>query len=219
MRAGKPVVFAGETMPDVIRRQADAVGATLIRTAPPDDLPALGLAGEFQRWNAAGVLGLLQAAGLYDAVQPERVASALAQVEMPGRCEQRRSGGVDWMFDVAHNPAAADVLAGVLAEDPRPTVAIVGTLDDKDEAGIFQALAPQVRRWIAMRAEHQRALAALELARRIANAGNCPCLIAGDAADAVRLARQTASENDRILVTGSFFTVGPIRELLELEVQ
>ena len=220
MRAGKPVIFAAETVPDAIRRHATELGAELVQTSPNDDLPRLQLRGEFQRRNAAGVIGLLGAAGLHDAVAPATVAAVLPRVTLPGRCEVRRDrSGVDWLFDVAHNPDAAAALGTILADDKRPTIAVIGVLDDKDDAGIVNALLPHVVCWIAVRAEHSRAVTAPELARRIANAGECPCLIAGSIPDAMQLARQALQENDRILVTGSFFAVGPVRSRLETELQ
>jgi len=71
-----------------------------------------------------------------------------------------------------------------------------------------------VDRWIAMPAGSLRAVAASELARRVANLAGRACLVAESTAAAIDLARRTASENDRILATGSFFTVSPILEQL-----
>ena len=61
-----------------------------------------------------------------------------------------------------------------------------------------------------------RAIPAGELARRIANATNRPCLIATSLPDALQAARREASEGDRILVAGSFYVVGPALQALGL---
>ena len=56
-----------------------------------------------------------------------------------------------------------------------------------------------------------------ELARQVSNLTARACLVADSVADAVKFARHEALESDRILVTGSFFTVGPILDQLATE--
>jgi len=96
------------------------------------------------------------------------------------------------------------------------TLAIVGMLDDKDVEGSVLPLNEHVDQWIAVTADSYRAIPAQELARRIANACGRPCQIADSPADAMESARRNASINDRILVTGSFYLVGPALEWLKL---
>ena len=90
------------------------------------------------------------------------------------------------------------------------TTALVGLLDDKDVEGVAEALDAHVGRWICVTADSHRAIPAAELGRRIANACNRPCLIAGSLESAMESARREARINDRILVTGSFYLVGPV---------
>ena len=56
----------------------------------------------------------------------------------------------DHLFDVAHNPAGAAVLASALKaiDLPKPIVAVLSVLSDKDWRGIMEALAPVVDRFI-----------------------------------------------------------------------
>jgi dihydrofolate synthase/folylpolyglutamate synthase len=63
------------------------------------------------------------------------------------------------LLDVAHNPAAAVVLAGTLGSDQHPgeTAAIIGMLDDKDIGGVVEPLNQHVDRWIAVTADSHRA--------------------------------------------------------------
>jgi len=122
------------------------------------------------------------------------------------------------LLDVAHNPAAATVLADTLATmpDTGKTWAVMGLLDDKDVEGIAAALNGQVDHWIAATANSPRAVPAEELARRIANTCGRPCRIAESLDDAMQYAQRSATENDRIMVTGSFYLVGPALLNLEL---
>ena len=117
---------------------------------------------------------------------------------------------------MAHNPAAAAKLAAILTEAPAAgdTVAIIGMLDDKDVEGVVAPLNRHVDQWIALTADSGRSIAAGELARRIANASDRPCLIAASLEDALQAARRDLSAGDRILVTGSFYIVGPVLQAL-----
>jgi dihydrofolate synthase/folylpolyglutamate synthase len=225
MRAGKPVVFAAEQMPQSIVATAKSKGARLIAAGRDYEwslhgdgwswqlaglsLPSLqrpGMAGEFQLQNAAGVLALLAVAGFEDLLQAKRIDAALASVALPGRAQL-----VDdrFILDVAHNPAAAVALAKALAATGtgRVSATIIGMLDDKDVAGVSELLDPLTDHWIAVKADSPRAFAADELARQIANATDRPCWIADSMSAAIDRASEVSAASDVILITGSFYTV------------
>ena len=237
MRAGRPVVFADAAMPGSIAAQADKLGARLIRAGrdyhwtPRDDghwswrgqrveldgLVAPALRGPVQLQNAAGALALVKALGLDGCLMPASVNAALAGLRLPGRMQavQREQ---EWLFDVAHNPAAAAALAASLRQARiRPPVAIIGVLDDKDVEGIVAPLVPLVGHWIALSATSLRAIDAAELARRVANEACKACLIAETADAAIDNAVAMAGPDGPILVTGSFYTVGPLLERLSAQ--
>jgi dihydrofolate synthase/folylpolyglutamate synthase len=219
MRRGIPVVFGAGEVPQAIINHAKDIGANLLlrdRDYSLEGIPQPGLRGEFQVGNAAAVITLLKAAGLDTATRDELVATVLPTVYVTGRGQSIERDGVEWLLDVAHNPAAAAALAGTLAAQDHPgaTCAIVGMLDDKDIEGSVQLLDQFVDRWIAVTADSHRAVPAQELARRIANICSRPCLVADSLPDAMESARRDASINDRILVTGSFYLVGPVLEQL-----
>lgn len=241
MRCGIPTVFGDTDVPEAIRRQADASGAILLLAGrdfelqvgenhewswrgPSGDLQELqppGLAGEVQVSNAAAVLALLDVAGLADAIDAELINRVLPALTLAGRSQHLLVAGLgyennEWLIDVAHNPAAAEVLAKTLESGASPgaTFAIVGLLNDKDLAGVIGPLAEHVDTWVAMTAASYRAIPANELARQISNITGKACLVATSPLDAIEFARRSASENDRILATGSFFTVGPILDQL-----
>jgi dihydrofolate synthase/folylpolyglutamate synthase len=221
MRPGIPVVYGDPDVPNAIRRHAEALGARLLlrdRDYSLDGIPQPGLSGAFQVGNAAAVIALLKAAGLEDAAGDALVARVLPGLRLTGRGQRIEKDGIEWLVDVAHNPAAAAQLAAILAEAPAPgaTVAMIGMLDDKDVEGVVAPLDHHVDRWIALTADSARSIAAGELARRIANAANRPCLIATSLEDALLAARRDLSAGDRILVTGSFYIVGPVLQALGL---
>jgi dihydrofolate synthase/folylpolyglutamate synthase len=234
MRAGKPVVFADTSMPATVAGHADKLGARLVcagrdYTWTPAkggrwswrgqrlELPNLevpSLRGPMQLQNAAGALALIEAMGLERELVAESVNRALTALRLPGRM-QTIEREQEWIFDVAHNPAAAEALAASLRQlGVRATVAIVGILDDKIVEGIVGPMAAEVDNWIAVTAASPRAIDAAELARRVANETGKPCLIADSFDMAVESADAIAGAGGRTLVTGSFYTVGPFLERL-----
>lgn len=229
MRRGKPLVFGSRDVPEPIITHAAETGALLLlagrdfdwrldadrwhwqgATHQLDDLVLPVLAGPYQIANAAGALALLEAAGETAALDPAIVSRAMGRIRLEGRA-QVIGQGPQWLLDVAHNPAAAEQLGQFLqaAGGAATTIAIVGMLDDKDVEGVVAAIAPAVDSWIAVTADSSRAIAAGELARRIANAANTGCLIAATIDDAMDRAEALAEQSDRVLVTGSFRVVGP----------
>ena len=236
MRAGKPVVFASRVVPPTIVRQADALGARLISAGRDYDWSINGehwswqgvrqrlrglekpsLLGDIQVENAAGVLALVEAAGLSDLLNNAVIDNAFSELRLSGRMQTVVAGG-DWLLDVAHNPAAAAALAKTLRGLPCAgrTIAIVGMLDDKDVEGVVAVLAEGVDQWLAITAASARAIGAGELARRVANRSGKSCLVAESLQQALDHARAIAGPDDRFVATGSFYLVGPLLSALEL---
>lgn len=172
------------------------------------------LVGAFQAENAATALTTLDAAGERWRVSLDLAARALEDVRLPGR--HQRVGR--WLFDVAHNPDGARVLAATLAATApeRPVVALVTVLADKDWRGILAALAPAVDHFVLSTAPTAPpgrvwdAREALAYARRQAwSAVHLPDF---DAALA-----WAEREGATVLVTGSFHTVGDAMLRLQVD--
>ena len=238
MRQGVPTVFAAAEVPRSVTRHAQRCGADLLlagrdfrhardetgtwtwtgRHVTLENLRPPGLSGEFQFGNASAVLALVEAAGLSRVLDAALVNKVLPEVTLAGRMQLVRAGGVRWLLDVAHNPAAAEKLAESLANDAAPAQvwAIIGLLDDKDVAGIAVPLNAHIDHWIAVTAHSHRAVQAPELARRISDCCNRPCRVSESLAAGMRYAQQHAGPADTVLVTGSFYTVGPALRELEL---
>ncbi|MGB5164060.1 MAG: bifunctional tetrahydrofolate synthase/dihydrofolate synthase [Woeseiaceae bacterium] len=235
MRHGKPAIFAADPVPQTLSDHAAKIGADLWRagqdfsyTVHPDgrfdwrgrDCTLQGLArpalqGDIQYANAAAVLSMLEAAGLQTLLDAEIVSAALSRLRLAGRMQVIKTDR-HWILDVAHNPAAANVLAETLAASDvdGETIAIIAMLDDKDVESVVALLDSVVDRWIAVSAASPRAIDALELARLIANSSNTGCMVAMSLAEAMQFARTNSTPQDRIIVTGSFYVVGPAMQLL-----
>jgi dihydrofolate synthase/folylpolyglutamate synthase len=235
MRPERPVIFASAQVPDSIVEIADELQADLRlarrdydwtltddgrwnwsgRDCSLDALSPPGLRGEFQFGNAAGALALLEAAGLGERLDRDEVSDALAATSLMGRMQEIETDR-HWLLDVAHNPAAAHVLAETVGSggDDGTTVAIVAMLDDKDVESSSVLLDSVVDRWIAVTADSSRAIPAAELGRIIANVTNKGCLVADSLEEALDFARGLTKPDDRVLITGSFYLVGPALYIL-----
>jgi dihydrofolate synthase/folylpolyglutamate synthase len=228
-RAGRPAIFGERRVPRSVASGASDIGARLRRIGVDFDfveradgwdyvgfgsrrreLPLPALEGSAQLGNAAVALAMLESAEPAILVPDEAVRAGLAAVRLPGRF-QVVAGDPEWILDVAHNADAAQALAASLAARPgrTRTLAVCGILGDKDIEAIVTALKGQVTRWIAVGLEGPRALAAADLAGRIAGAGAAPVLAAGSVAAGMAQARAECRPGDRVLVFGSFLTVGP----------
>jgi len=176
------------------------------------DLPKSALEGIHQTANAATALAALTALGGIELTHAD-VSQALRAVRLPGRF-QRVPGDVEWIFDVAHNVPAALGLAANLRTLPRVrTIAVCGILGDKDLQGITAALSADIDAWVLVALDGPRAVPTRELAQHLP----ADARILAHAADVpagCRVARDAARTGDRILVFGSFLTVGPALEFL-----
>ncbi|WP_404377533.1 bifunctional tetrahydrofolate synthase/dihydrofolate synthase [Vreelandella aquamarina] len=167
-----------------------------------DGLPDPGLPID----NAATALQALALAGV--ALQVDKVSKALRTVTLSGRMQWVGQ----WCLDVGHNPHAAEYLARRLPVPPKGgrQWALIGMLNDKDADGVIRALLPKVSDWVCVTLEGERGRSAAELAERITSLGGRVYDCANSpAAGAAKLAKQLAPE-DRVLATGSFFTVAEL---------
>ena len=199
---------------DALERAAAAVGAPLYQAGREAfSMPTfpIALAGAHQRQNAALAVVLARMAGrrLGRMIDDAALASGLAGVRWPGRCERV---GDDLLFDCAHNEDGARALAAALAElAPGRRVALaVSIVDDKDPAGMLAALAPVAAAVVTTRSDNPRALPAAALAavaaRFFGDVTACE-----DPGAALVEARRRAGPGGLVVVCGSMFLVGMLR--------
>jgi dihydrofolate synthase/folylpolyglutamate synthase len=176
------------------------------------------LRGANQLVNASGVLAAVEALRGRLPVTAQAVRNGLALVELPGRF-QIVPGTPTLVLDVAHNPHSVAALAENLdAMGFYPgTHAVFGAMADKDLGAMLERIAPLIDHWHVTdlplpRASSAAALAAL-LDTHPATAPGGKSRVAGRHAtpmDALRAAVSAADPADRIVVFGSFFTVGGV---------
>ena len=177
-----------------------------------DDIDVLG--PSFQAPNAASAVVAAECA-LGRALDVDAARSALANLVIAGRF-QLVADDPPIVVDGAHNPQAATVLGGAVAEawpDPahRPLV-VLGMLADKDAAGVIAALAPVAGGFVVTAPHADRALATDRLGAVVEEATGVRPPAAVDVAAALALARECAP--DGALVTGSLYTAGEVLAVL-----
>lgn len=212
LRPGRPAVLGSRELPASVRQVAAELGAPVHAIGEDFDwdpaLPDPGLPLD----NAATALKAFELAGVER--DADACRRALAEVRLPGRMQWLGQ----WCLDVGHNPHAASYLAGRLAARhcAGRTWALLAMLGDKDADGVIEALAPAVDAWVTATLAGGRARSAADLAGRLVGQGaSVAHQAASPTAAAAWLAERLAPE-DRVLVCGSFFTVGEVLEWLAL---
>jgi len=241
MRAGRTVVVSDPMPPDSLAARAAEIGADLRQLGVDfsysgdrqqwqwsgrerrfSGLAYPALRGVNQLLNASGVLAVFETLYQRLPISAQAVRSGLALVELPGRF-QVLAGQPTLVLDVAHNPHAVAALAQNLDQMgffPR-THAVFGAMADKDLAGIFQRMAPLVDVWhftdlklprAATAAALQAQFEALRAQGLLKPPPQVQTQLHAQPLAAVAAAAAGADPADRILVFGSFFTVGGVLE-------
>ncbi|WP_418121757.1 bifunctional tetrahydrofolate synthase/dihydrofolate synthase [Variovorax sp. 160MFSha2.1] len=235
MRPGKPAIVSDPVPPQSVIDHANSIGADLWRFGTD-----FNVAGDKQQWgwsgrgrrysglaypalrganqliNAAGVLAALEALRPQLPITAQAVRNGLAMVELPGRF-QIVPGEPALVLDVAHNAHAVAALAENLdAMGFYPTThGVFGVMADKDLAPILARIGPLIDRWYFTDLPTPRAAKAADLLATW-QAQNTRADASGSVhagpMEALRAAIGQAGPADRIVVFGSFFTVGGVLE-------
>jgi len=145
------------------------------------------------------------------------LSAALGGLQVPGRFQRLLVDGVEWILDVAHNPAAATNFARQLASEPRRrTHALIGMMEDKDSVGVARALAERVDCWTAIPIDRPRGQDAETLAARLREGGARDVRTAESVETACVRLGAAAAKDERVVVLGSFYVVAPVAEALGL---
>jgi dihydrofolate synthase/folylpolyglutamate synthase len=233
MRAGRSVVISDPVPPESVVKRAQALGADAWllgkdfnfsgdqlqwswagRGRRYSGLAYPALRGANQLLNASGVLAALEVMRPQLPVTAQAIRNGLAMVELTGRF-QIVPGEPVLVLDVAHNPHSVAALAANLdAMGFYPTThAVFGAMADKDLDSMLKKLLPLVDAWYFTDLPLPRASSAQQLAADWAALNTRKDVRSSvhetpqKALDAAILA---ADPTDRILVFGSFYTVGGV---------
>ncbi len=235
VRAGKPVICAEPDLPIVVEALIETIGAKLYRIGRDfgftqldtqwqfdgprgsrHALPYPVLRGKFQLANASASLTALDELKFRLPVTANNIRNGLLDTRLMGRF-QVRPGRPAVILDVAHNPHAARALADNLQNMPceGKTIAVFAMLGDKDIAGVINAVKAQINTWLLADIKEMRGTTGQHLLQVLRKEiDNVVAEEYESVGFAYRRACILASENDRIVVFGSFHSVADaLREL------
>ena len=148
-------------------------------------------------------------------VTPASIAEGIRKTRWPGRLERIESGGVEWILDVAHNPAGAWALRAGLRdalEVKRPRCLIFSCLRDKPIAEMAQILFPLFEQVILAPIHTARAAEMGDLLAAASATGTAA--VACESVSEALQRGEEGAEGGLIVVSGSVYLVGEARTLL-----
>jgi dihydrofolate synthase/folylpolyglutamate synthase len=238
-RQGRPAVLGSPGMPGIVEDMARAIGAPLKRVGTEytctregaawhfrgsrwnlPHLPAPALMGDTQYANAATAIAALEEIDSRLSIPAAAVAQGLERVRLAARFQviaPATPAAPTWILDVAHNPAAAQVLARNLRDLPNGgrTLAVCGILADKDASGVVAELSDRIDAWWCVTTDGDRGRTGASLAQTVESQVAAPVEAADSTSAGCAAALAYAKPLDRIVVFGSFHVVGPALDWLE----
>ena len=241
-RAGRPAICSDPAPPASLIDHATKIGADLWlfgrdfnysgdrqqwnyggRSLRRNSLAYPSLRGANQLLNASAALAALEALRDRLPLGAQEVRNGLVMVELPGRF-QVLPGRPQVILDVAHNPHAAATLAQNLDNMGffPFTYAIFGAMSDKDVLGVISHLKDKIDHWYLTGLPLDRAADTRYLADCLRQSGvqestekgsECSIRHFPNPQEAIIEAKRLATENDRIVVFGSFLTVAGVMAL------
>ncbi|WP_237748655.1 bifunctional folylpolyglutamate synthase/dihydrofolate synthase [Nitrincola nitratireducens] len=144
-------------------------------------------------------------------VTEAHIRSGLCSASLTGRMQMLRLNDSECILDVAHNPESAAYLSSALSKlPPKPTHVVLGMLADKDIGEVLRALRLDVEHWHLVSLDTPRGATAKQLQ---AFFNDCApnhldkLTLHSDVPSALTYLSQHLSEQHRVVVAGSFYTV------------
>jgi dihydrofolate synthase/folylpolyglutamate synthase len=237
LRADRPLVIADASPPPELLERADSLGAA----------PILLYGRDFAETGGAqkGGLQVRQCDGrLLDLPAPERVdllpenvgaatqaacllgvapdanqfRQALSRLRATGRREARQVAGLDYILDVAHNPASVTKLLEFISDSQCKgrNLAVFSAMADKDIRGMLTPAVGVFDAWfLADQPDNPRAETAAATADALRSLGETMISVSKNLRQAFRRAQSLMAVGDRLVIFGSFYTVAAVLPLLE----
>ena len=210
MRPNIPCVCGDANPPNTIAQYAEKIGALLTFVDTPY-LGAISLQGEHQKTNAAVAIAAVNQLQSVFSISQKQLAKGIENAQLLARFQIKTVGDKTLVFDVAHNPAAVQVLADTLKINEQPTLAIFSALQDKNITTMINTIAPLIDEWLLVPLEANRAIAIQDLSKKF------------DLSDKISVCDDMLSAThqafnrkhiQRIVIFGSFYIVADALKIL-----
>lgn len=175
-----------------------------------ESLPRPCKYSSYQILNASGVMMALHCLPDKFQISETSIKQGLEHFELAGRF-QKIEGDVDIFMDVAHNEQAATILSQNLSELKCDGIThiVIGMLSDKDHTAVFRELDKVADNWRIVELDTPRATDTQILIDELSKLGtNKPFKTFSKMTEAIDDVKNQAVAGDRIIITGSFITVG-----------
>mgnify|MGYP001576923303 CR=1 FL=1 len=172
-----------------------------------------GIKGVKQSHNLALAVAALEAVGaIKDASQ---LALGAATASLPGRFEMLKCRDHTFILDGAHNPQAAEHLVQTLRAErvKTPLTLVTGRIEGHASRPFYEALQPAIARAHVARIAFHRSRSPQEVIAECAGVLT-DATAQGSAEEALAAAIKGTRPGGTILVTGSFYLVGEVGNLL-----
>jgi dihydrofolate synthase/folylpolyglutamate synthase len=235
-RPGKPFIISEENLPDglleaIKNTQADYLrlgknfkyemnssddqfSAYLVTQGLVDSIKSLQTNDLLPKNIVTAIQALLSAE--FD-LSHNLIRKAVSNLSLTGRQQKLVYRGIPVLLDVAHNPAAARVLARNISQCSGAIYAVASVLSDKDWMGIVSELNDFIDEWfIAEISDNPRAANGQQLLEMVYTSdGKGVCYASIQEAFLQAIARATS--DDKVVVFGSFHTVSTVLAFIERE--
>jgi dihydrofolate synthase/folylpolyglutamate synthase len=196
--------------PDQVHPSVTVLGASVEVASP--------LQGDHQRRNVAlAIAAAVELAKEHGfSVTAESIQEGVRKTCWPGRLERFVKDGVEWILDVAHNPAGAEALQSALSKilaESNVKILVFSCLRDKPLRQIAHILFPIFDQVILAPIHSTRATNMEDLEAAALETGT-PTVSAASVEQALALASERA-KGGCVVVSGSVYLVGEIRSLLQ----
>jgi len=171
----------------------------------------VNLFGDHQLANCALALcaaEILSSLGFF--VQDDAILRALSRVTWQGRLEKVKEGPLVFL-DAAHNPHGVHALSEFMHTHflDKKKILVFGVMKDKEYEKMLEEIVPAMDTVILTKPNTERALSPYSMQACLENA-----IITDTMKKALEKARKLATEKDLILVTGSFYTIGEAKTII-----
>lgn len=187
---------------EVIRKECEKKNTKLLIAKPTNIQPGLG--GEFQKVNGGIAVKVIKALKNYDLNLPKKsIIDGLENAALPGRFTFLEENVI---IDAAHNPASMFCLMDEVRKmNYNNLILVFGVLGDKDIKTMVEELLP-FSNIIITKPDSERAADPKAVARLVKHDSE----IIENPKAALDKAISLAKEDDLVVATGSFYTIGPL---------
>jgi len=211
---------AGTTVSTVSATTADGRAIVLVKTPEAKfENVTLALRGLHQVDNAATAISIAEALNERNfRISHEAIVKGLETATHPGRLEMW-PGPPQFLFDGAHNPAAARALRHYLDEFiKQPVTMIFGAMRDKALNEMMSTLFPKAAKVILTTLDNPRAASPADLMWAVPqDFAKSNIVQTTSVSEALDFARKTTAPDDIVCITGSLHLIGEAQELLKAD--